>query len=146
MDKLPRDAPVPTGMLPEHQRQVDAIQAAIRSKGGSARPGLFKPPPARPVPSTNQLDHRVAEELEFIVRQLEQLGGVLANDPILLRRHSAELQSIDLMKQSLRHLAQVVGAEDKAFAASLVTLTELKAKLQRKPLRPIGDGPPCPDN
>jgi hypothetical protein len=138
MDNIPSSAPV-SAHLPEHQRQVDAIQAAIRSGGGSARPGLFKPPPPRPAPSTNLLDHRLAEEMEFIVRQLEHLGGTLASDPILLRRHAAELQSIDLMKQSLRHLAQVVGAQDKALAAELVTLTELKAKLLRKALKPIGE-------
>lgn len=143
MDELPKSVPMPAYFPPEHQRQVDAIQAAIRSgagaDAGSVRPGLFKPPPPRPAPSANQLDHRISEELEFIVRQLEQLGGTLSNDPILLHRHSAELQSIDLMKQSLRHLAQVVAAQDKAHAADLVTLTALKARLQRKPLRPIGE-------
>jgi hypothetical protein len=139
MDKLPTTATAPAREPPDHQRQVDAIQAAIRSEAGPARPSLFKPPPPRPAPSTSELDHRIAEEMEFIVRRLEQLGARLANDPILLGRHSAELQSIDLMKQSLRHLAQVIAAEDKAFAAGLVTLTELKAKLQRKPLRPIGE-------
>ena len=139
MDHVPTTAPAPAGDPPDHQRRVDAIQAAIRAEAAPARTGLFKPPPPRPAPSSNQLDHRIAEEMEFIVRQLEQLGASLSNDPILLRRHAAELQSIDLMKQSLRNLANVVAAEDKAFAADLITLTELKAKLQRKPLRPIGD-------
>jgi hypothetical protein len=128
----------------EHQRQVDAIQAAIRSGEEVGRPGLFKPPPPRPAPSANLLDHRVAEELEYIVRQLEQIGGILAGDPILLRRYAYELQSIDMMKQSLRHLAQVVAAENKAIAAELVSLTELKARLLRKALKPIGDGQPPP--
>jgi hypothetical protein len=144
MDHLPTTAPVQAGGPPDHQRRVDAIQAAIRAEGALARPGLFKPPPPRPAPSSNQLDHRIAEELEFIVRQLEQLGASLSNVPIQLSRHSAVLQSIDLMKQSLRHLAQVIAAEDKAFAADLVTHTGLKAKLQRKPLKPIGDGQSAP--
>lgn len=143
MDHIPNAAAMSAQASPEHQRQVDAIQAAIRSETGSRRPGLFKPPPPRPAPSTNLLDHRLAEEMEFIVRQLEHLGGTLANDPILLRRHAAELQSIDLMKQSLRHLAQVIGAEDKALAAELVTLTELKARLLRKALRPLGETKPA---
>jgi hypothetical protein len=143
MDNIPNAGPVSAQVPPEHQRQVDAIQAAIRSETGAVRPGLFKPPPPRPAPSTNLLDHRLAEEMEFIVRQLEHLGGTLANDPILLRRHAAELQSIDLMKQSLRHLAQVVGAEDKALAAGLVTLSELRGRLLRKALRPIGDARPA---
>jgi hypothetical protein len=144
MDKHVSAGSMPSKMPSEHQQQVDAIQAAIRSEAGTARVGLFKPPPPRPSPSANILDHRVAEELEYIVRKLEQLGGVLANDPILLRRHAYELQSIDLMKQSLRHLAQVVAAQDKALAAEQVTLTELKSRLQRKALKPIGGGEPAP--
>ena len=140
MDKHVSTGSVPGEMPSEHQRQIDAIQAAIRAEVDSGQRSLFKPAPARPAPSTSPLDHRIAEEMEFIVRQLEQLGGILANDPILLRRHALELQSIDLIKQSLGHLAQVVAAEDKALAAEQVTLTELKAKLQRKALKPIGEG------
>lgn len=147
MDKHVSAGSMPSKMPSEHQQQIDAIQAAIRSEageGGAARPSLFKPPPPRPAPSTDILDHRVAEELDYIVRKLEQLGGILANDPILLRRHAYELQSIDLMKQSLRHLAQVVAAQDKALAAEQVTLTELKSRLRRKALTPIGGGAPAP--
>ena len=48
------------------------------------------------------------------------------------------------MKQSLRHLAQVVAADDKALAAGQVTLTELKSRLQRKALAPIGGGQSAP--
>jgi hypothetical protein len=86
----------------------------------------------------------MAEEMECIVRKLEHLGATLANHPILLRRHSAEPQSIDLMKQSLRRLAQIIAAQDKAFAADLVSLTDLKARLQRKPPRPLGETQPAP--
>jgi len=144
MDKHVPDGLVRSKRPSEHQQQIDAIQAAIRSDEGAARPSLFKPAPPRPAPSANLIDHRVAEEMEYIVRKLEQLGGILANDPILLHRHSYELQSIDLMKQSLRHLAQIVAAQDKALAAGQVTLTELKSRLQRKALTPIGGGEPAP--
>src|SRR4051812_48058080 len=85
---------------PAHQREVDAIQAAIRAEraeGGVTRPPLFKPAPPRPAPSGDVLDHRVAEELEAIARRLELLGGALASDPILVQRHAAQLQSIDLI-------------------------------------------------
>jgi hypothetical protein len=143
MGKHVNDGLVQSKRPSEHQQQIDALQAAIRSEEGAARPSLFKPPPPRPAPSTNLLDHRVAEEMEYIVRKLEQLGGILANDPILLHRHSYELQSIDMMKQSLRHLAQIVAAQDKALAAGQVTLTELKSRLQRKALTPIGGGAPA---
>ena len=117
-----------------HQRQVDEIQAAIRAEGQVARPPLFKPAPPRPAPSGDVLDHRVAEELEAIARRLEQLGGALANDPILLQRHAAQLQSIDLIKQTLCHLSQVVATDEKEKAVDLITLSGLKARLQRGPL------------
>jgi hypothetical protein len=119
---------------PAHQRAVDAIQAAIRAEGKIVRPPLFKPAPPRPAPSGDVLDHRIAEELEAIARRLELLGGALASDPILIQRHAAQLQSIDLLKQTLCHLSQVVATEEKEKAVALITLTELKARLQRKPL------------
>jgi hypothetical protein len=126
------DDPCPA--MPAHQRAVDAIQEAIRAEGGAARPPLFKPAPARPAPSSDLLDHRMAEELEAIARRLESLGGTLANDPILLHRHAAQLQSIDLMKQMLCHLSQVVATQEREKAIALITLSELKARLQRQPL------------
>src|SRR3954470_19680874 len=126
------DAPAST--VPAHQRAVDAIQAAIRAEGGAVRPPLFKPAPPRPAPSSDILDHRIAEEMEAIGRRLELLGGALANDPILLHRHAAQLQSIDLIKQILCQPPQVVATEEKEKAVALITLSELKARLERKPL------------
>ncbi|MBV9884410.1 MAG: hypothetical protein JO276_15480 [Sphingomonadaceae bacterium] len=120
--------------MPAHQRAVDEIQAAIRAEGVAARPPLFKPAPPRPAPSSDPLDHRVAEELEAIGRRLELLGGALAADPILLHRYGVQLQSIDLVRQMLGHLAQVVLAGEKDKAVAAITLTELKARLQRRPL------------
>jgi hypothetical protein len=127
-----------------HQRRVDAAQEAIRSETAASRSSLFRPPPARLQPSGNALDQRIAEELEFVARQLERLGGILAEDSILVLRHAAPLQSIDLMKQTLGHLGRVVAAEDKGAAADLVSLPTLKARLQRKPLRPLGDRASAP--
>jgi hypothetical protein len=120
--------------IPAHQRAVDAIQAAIRAEGAVVRPPLFKPAPPKPEPSKSLLDHRIAEELQAIARRLELLGGTLANDPILLHRHAAQLQSVDLIKQMLCHLSQVVATEDKEKAVAAITLSELKGRLQRRPL------------
>ena len=117
-----------------HQREVDAIQAAIRAEGGGARPSIFKPAPPRPAPSQDPLDHRIAEELETIGRRLDLLGGALANDPALVHRHAAQLQSLDLIRQLLSHIAQVVATEDKEQAVALITLSELKGRLRRRPL------------
>jgi hypothetical protein len=38
----------------------------------------------------------------------------------------------------LCHLSQVVASGEKEKAVALITLSELKARLQRKPLSPIG--------
>jgi len=76
-----------------------------------------------------------------MARRLEQLDSILSEDSILLMRHSGPLQSIDLMKQSLGQLAQVIAAENKEAVADRITLTELKSRLQRKALRPLSDGP-----
>ena len=123
---------------PAHQQAVDAAQARIRADLEAGRRSLFKPPLPGPGKSESVLDQRVAEELDYVIRQLEQLGDILAADPILLHRHATQLQSIDLMQQ-LGHLGRVVGARDKTMAVDRITLTELKARLKRKALRAIGD-------
>ena len=125
-----------------HQHTVDAIQAQIRADLAAGRRELFRPaasPPPRV--SDDLMEQRIAEELETIVRQLELLGGTLASDPILLTRHSAQLQSIDLMKQVIGHLARLVASADREAALDRVTLTELKGRLTRRALRPLGDDP-----
>ena len=122
---------------PAHQQAVDAAQAAIRADLEAGRRSLFKPPPPGPGKSGDLLDQRIAEELELVIRQLEQLGDVLVGDPILLRRHAQQLQSVDLMQQVLGHLGRVVAAGDRAMAVDRITLVELKARLQRTALRSI---------
>ena len=107
---------------------------AVRAEERAARPPLFKPPPPRPAPSQDVLDQRIAEELASVRRRLDHLGDTLAADPILLHRHSPQLQSIDLIQQILGHLADVIATEDRASAVELVSLTELKGRLKRTPL------------
>ena len=126
-----------TYKAPVHQQVVDATQAAIRADLAAGRRSLFKPAPANPGRSASVLDERIAEELELVVRHLERLGEVLVEDPILLRRHAAQLQSLDLMQQVLGHLGRVVAARDRAMAVDAITLVELKSRLKRKALRSI---------
>lgn len=115
-----------------HQLCVDEMLSAVRRETATAKPSIFKPAPPKPQPSSRLLDHRIAEELEYIVRKLEHLGSVLSDDPILIVRHSMALQSIDLMKQLLGQLARVIAAHDKEAVTDQLTLTELKGRLQRK--------------
>jgi hypothetical protein len=132
-------APLAMCNVPEHQQQVDLIQAQIRADLLAGRRSLFKAPPAGPRPTDNVLDERIAEELALVIRQLGQVGDLLADDPILLNRHAAQLQSLDLMQQVLGHLGRVVASADKSMAVDNITLSELKARLKRKALRPIAD-------
>lgn len=128
-----------TFTVPVHQQQVDLVQAEIRADLLAGRRSLFKPPPPGPRPSEDVLDERIAEELDHLIRQLAHIGDMLSDDPILLHRHAAQLQSIDLMQQVLGHLERVVASADKPMAVDRVTLSELKARLKRQALRPIAD-------
>ena len=122
----------------DHQRRIDEIQAAIRAETAPAPTrNLFKPAPKRSPPSTDPLDHHLAEELECIRRHLEQLGGVLAGNPLLVQRHATQLQSIDLINQVLGHISGIIASEDRELAVEQVTLRELRSRLKRKPLPPL---------
>jgi len=123
---------------PAHQREVDAMLAEVRADLEAGRRSLFKPPPpAEPARSTDPIEQRIVEELALVARHLEQLGGLLAAEPMLIAKYGRQLQAIDLMEQILGHLGGVVGAADKAAAVERISLAELKARLQRKPIRPI---------
>lgn len=112
------------------------MMAAIRAEqaAATAKRPLFKPAPPKLGPSTSPLDHRIAEELQVIRRRLDQLGDMLASDPILAHRHGVSLQGLDLTNQVLDHLAQVIGSENKPLAADQVSMADLRSRLQRKPL------------
>ena len=126
-----------TYKAPAHQQAVDAALAQVRADLEAGRRSLFKPPPPGPGQSDDVIDQRIAEELDLVIRHLEQLGDILVGDPILLRRHALQLQSLDLMQQVLGHLGRVVAARDKALALERITLVELKSRLKRKALRSI---------
>jgi hypothetical protein len=126
-----------TYSVPAHQQAVDAALVAIRADVQAGRRSLFKPAPPNPGRSDDLLDQRIAEELELVVRKLEQLGTVLVGDPILLHRYAQQLQSLDLMQQILGHVGRVVAAGDREMAVDRITLVELKARLRRTALRSI---------
>lgn len=128
----------PSAATSDHQRRVDEIVAQARAEAEPGRPSIFKEPPPRPGPSPDILDHRVAEEVRTIQRHLDLLGDVLAREPLLLHKYAVQLQSIDLMNQLLGHIADIVASEDKALAVECVSLHDLRKRLQRKTIRPVG--------
>jgi hypothetical protein len=120
------------------QRRVDAIQERARKE--LARQKLFRPAPPAPPPSEPQalsasldpLDSVLAQELDYVRRQLDRLGETLAEDPLVLNRHAGALQSFDVIGQILGNLAKVVGSQDKDEAIARVGMQELRTRLARK--------------
>ena len=126
------DSPNANG--PAQQRLIDSVKSEVAAGAAPARASIFKPAPARPAPSSNPIEHRMAEEIECIRRHLDLLGSTLANDLVLVRRYTTQLQSIDLVNQLLGHLANVIAADNKALAIDQVGHQELRARLKRRPL------------
>jgi len=141
MELAPRSFPVdqaraealPWSGVSEAQHQADAAFAAAR---GTVRKPLFRPPPPKPEPlppSEDIVDIRLAEEIEYIRRMLDALGGKLAADPIVLQRHAQTMQSFDLIAQMLGHVAGVIQTADRKAAITRV-MPEMRARLERRSL------------
>ena len=117
------------------QARVDAIVAAARAGSAAAeapKRNVYRAPEQLPLTSSvDELDIRIQEELATTRRMIEALGDELSNDPILLTRYQTSLQSIDLMAQTLGHLACVIGSGDRAEAIERIGMASLKARLKR---------------
>ncbi len=113
------------------QARVDGIQAAIRA-------GLSTPSSdasgAMQGSIDDGLDQRIAEELSYVKRLLENVGDELSDAPIIMQRYSRSLQSFDLACQILGHLSTVLTAQNRGSAVNAVGMQDLRARLLRKPL------------
>lgn len=110
------------------QARVDAIQSALRSGDQLA---VEPTAPTLPV-GADELDSRIAEEIDHARRLLEDVGDELTDDPVLLQRHADALQRFDIACQIISHLGAVIGAPDRMAAIEGVTMLELKSRLLRK--------------
>lgn len=72
---------------------------------------------------------RVAEVLDMLGHETEELGTSLCADPDLVARHLSLLQSFDRIAQYQRALAKVLRAECMTTAARNLELNELVAHL-----------------
>jgi hypothetical protein len=113
------------------QRKVDALQAEARSEATSGR-ALRELPVAAPSAVSPDLDSRLAHELGYVQRLLENLGDELIKDLFLVQRHGQSLQSLDLVSQILGHVAAILQADDKAAVIEELGMEDLKARLKRK--------------
>ena len=120
----------------ERQAKCDVIQADFRAEPQVRRSIRRDPPPtpAALVPTDDPLKLRLAEELEYARRMLAVMGNDLSADGLVVSRHVASLQSIDIVGQMLRHVASVVRSSDPETAVERIGMVELKARLMRRSL------------
>lgn len=118
---------------PTAQERCDAIQAEFRAKEPERKPLRRDPPPLAPalVPTGDVLQLRLAEEIEYTRRLLDQMGDALSADALVVGRHVASLQAIDVVGQLLGHIASVVRSSDPKGAVDRIGMGDLKSRLQR---------------
>jgi len=113
------------------QTEVDQLIAEVRGE-----PAAFRAPCGRGERSALQdaLPQRIAEELATVARMLDDLGEILAGEPLLVLRQSASLQNLDIGSQTLVHLARVLASAEPEQAIEAIGMDSLKRRLERKAL------------
>jgi hypothetical protein len=91
-------------------------------------------PPLAPalVPTDDELKLRLAEELDYARRLLDQMGDSLSSDTNLLLRHGVSLQSVDIVGQIIGHVANVIRSGNPDAAVEDIGMAELKGRLKRR--------------
>jgi len=118
--------------------EINADSDVIRADFGAERkprPSIRRDPPPLPKAAILTDDHlrlRLAEELEYARRMLSSMGDELSSDGLIVSRHIAELQTIDIVGQMLGHIASVVRSSDPPGAVQEIGMGALKARLMRK--------------
>ncbi|MDB5672490.1 MAG: PilZ protein [Alphaproteobacteria bacterium] len=113
---------------PEGQRQVDAIQAQIRS-GAAPQAG---PEPAKTILLPHELQQRLSEELAGIKQVIDEIGDRLSSEPLLMDRHAESMQQFDIVGQTLGHLAKLLVSSDPARAVDEIGMESLRKRLMRE--------------
>jgi hypothetical protein len=116
------------------QRRVDAIQQEARSDAAPGRALRASTPPPPPPTVCPDLEARLAVEIGYVQRLLENLGDELIKDLFLVQRHGQSLQDLDMVGQILGHVAAILAAEDKAPVIEEIGMEDLRARLKRKPI------------
>ena len=74
---------------------------------------------------------RLADELLYVSRIVEEVGELLVKNPLLKVRHATSLQNLDMGQQMLSELAQIVKAEGKLDIVSQVATGSMRQRLLR---------------
>lgn len=110
---------------------TDASSGGIPSLRRQDAPSLSKVY----VQTEDELSLRLAEELEYLQRILEYVGGALVSNPNVVFKYKLELQQFDICGQSLGHLAKVIRSAQPYEAVKLIGMTDLRARLLRQSIK-----------
>jgi hypothetical protein len=123
------------GIAANRQEVSDVIRAGFGAEQ-KARPIRRDAPPTADaiIPTDDALRLRLAEELEYARRMLSSMGDELSSDGLIVSRHLAELQTIDIVGQMLGHIADVIRSSDPQGAVQGIGMGALKARLMRTKL------------
>lgn len=77
------------------------------------------------------IGRRLAEELLYVSRIVNEVGLILVKDPVLRLRHASSLQQLDIGKQMLSEIAQLVHLTDKVSGISQVATGPMRGRLLR---------------
>jgi len=116
------------------QARCDVIQADYRAEQKARRSIRRDPPPASKTLALtdDELILRLSEEVDYARRLLSATADELSADALVVGRHLAELQSLDIVGQILGHLASVLRSSDMGGAVDRIGMAELKARLMRR--------------
>lgn len=114
---------------PEQFRQ-HAVIAQVAERRSIRRTAWQHEDPALE-PTDNVLLQRIADELEFAWRQIDQVRGSLTRDSVTAFRHGASLKTVDAVGQTLGQLAVILRASLPEVAVQRVLMPDLRGRLQR---------------
>jgi hypothetical protein len=81
--------------------------------------------------SPAELYDRMAEELSFCARSLEQCGSSLAGNGFVLTKFPHELQKVVLVQHTLEEIGRVMASSDPDLAVRKIQLGDLRRRLLR---------------
>ena len=113
------------------QTQVDRVVAAAKPGAGAVEPAANR---TNMELERDVLNSRLAEEILLVARIIEQLGEDIADEPLMIARHSHSLQQLDVAVQTLGHIARIISADDPKSVLDVIGMKELVARLRRKSL------------
>lgn len=93
--------------------------------------------PSLPTPSSKLIDIRLSEEIDLVRRYIEMATNTFSQDDLLRHRHPRLSEDLRVAADLLREVSAVVMAADKESAAEQVVSKEIKARLTRKPIKPL---------